>query len=87
MSRPYSTITVLGQLMRERRLSAHRVSVLTDINARTLSDYLAARTGPAQSHVERLSCLFEVEPEVMIEPGNRWRADAEAELAYRSRSA
>jgi len=73
--------------MRQRRLSAHRVSVLTDINARTLSDYLAARTRPAQSHVERLCRLFEVEPEVMIGPGNRWRVDVEAEFAYRSESA
>ena len=73
--------------MRQRRLSVHRVSVLTDINARTLSNYLAARLSPTPSHVMRLCRLMEIEPEVVIEPGNRWRADARAEFSQRSHAA
>jgi hypothetical protein len=76
--RPFSTVTVLGRVMSRRHLSVQQVSVSTGINARMLSDFLAARRRPLAWQVARLSALLEMDAEDLFD-GDGWRLAGEVE--------
>lgn len=63
MGRPFNTSQPLGQLMSAHHLTVKEVSYATEINERTLSDYLNGRKGISNKHLVRLCALFDCEPE------------------------
>ncbi len=60
VSRMYNTSTRLGQTMAARGWTVGDFAVATGINARTLSDYLAARKVMLREHLWSMADVLEV---------------------------
>lgn len=64
--RPFCIDYPLGKLMQAAHLRVKEVSYATEINERTLSDYLSNRKPISNKHLVRLCALFECEAEELL---------------------
>lgn len=61
--RPYNaTDTPLGRIMWDRGIRVHEIAHATKINARTLTEYLAARKPMQHGHRALLSDYLDIDP-------------------------
>lgn len=68
MGRPFATITRVGQRMKQLDYSAHDLSRVTGIYARTLTEILAGRLTPQDYQLSALADALECDPEELLEP-------------------
>lgn len=63
MSRPFSTKTKLGRLLKEAGLKKWELGYASGINERTLTEMLAGRRGFTNRELTALCAVLECEPE------------------------
>lgn len=66
MGRPFATHTPLGRFMAEQGWSVHEMSTVTGVNARLISDYLAARRPIRDCYLEPFADALEVSIEDLL---------------------
>lgn len=61
MPRPFNTTQPLGKIMYAQRWTVAELAAATNINSRTLSDYLAGRRVIPERHLMDLATVLEVD--------------------------